>query len=96
MPPLNGAVDFVLLVFYIDFAPSGAGGCAVDDFNYGIHAYSFVSELMGPGIQSVRHLGKSVQRRLEIRWRNGPTGHAKNPCRYQRGARPLWACSPSR
>lgn len=49
-------------------------GCAVDDFNYGIHAYSLLSGIMGPGIVSVRHLGKNVQRRIEIQWADGRAG----------------------
>jgi predicted dehydrogenase len=31
-------------------------GCAVDEFNYGIHAYALLSALMGTGAVSVRHL----------------------------------------
>jgi len=49
-------------------------GCAVDDFNYGIHAYSLLIEAMGGGIHSVRHLGKGVQRRIQIEWNDGRTG----------------------
>ncbi len=43
-------------------------GCGTDEFNYGIHAYSLLSSLMGPGIQSVRHLGAGTQRRIEVSW----------------------------
>lgn len=46
-------------------------GCAVDEFNYGIHAYSMLSGIMGPGIKSVRHLAKTVQRRLLATWKDG-------------------------
>ena len=49
-------------------------GCGVDDFNYGIHAYSLLSGLMGPGIKSVRHLGKSSQRRVQVNWDDGRMG----------------------
>ncbi|MBI4024429.1 MAG: Gfo/Idh/MocA family oxidoreductase [Verrucomicrobia bacterium] len=52
-------------------------GCAVDDFNYGIHAYSMLCGIMGPGIRCVRHLGKGTQRRVQINWadhRQGGTG----------------------
>ena len=43
----------------------------VDDFNYGIHAYSIVSSLMGPGIQSVQYLGSSNQKQLMMQWSDG-------------------------
>jgi len=49
-------------------------GCAVDDFNYGIHAYSLLIEAMGSGIHSVRHLGEGVQRRIQIQWNDGRMG----------------------
>jgi predicted dehydrogenase len=49
-------------------------GCGVDEFNYGIHAYSMMCGLMGPGIRSVRHLSKGGQRRLEVKWVDGRTG----------------------
>jgi hypothetical protein len=51
-------------------------GCAVDDFNYGIHAYSFLCGVMGPGIRSVRHLGggNGAQRRIQINWTDGRMG----------------------
>ena len=32
-------------------------GCAVDDYNYGIHAFSLLAGIMGPGIASARYLG---------------------------------------
>ena len=43
----------------------------VDDMNYGIHAYSIISGLMGPGIQSVRYLGSSKQKQLMLKWNDG-------------------------
>jgi hypothetical protein len=43
-------------------------GCGTDEFNYGIHAYSLLSSLMGPGIRSVRHLGAGTQRRIQVAW----------------------------
>jgi Oxidoreductase family, NAD-binding Rossmann fold len=43
----------------------------VDDMNYGIHAYSIISGLMGPGIQSVRYLGSSNQKQLMLEWADG-------------------------
>ena len=49
-------------------------GCGVDDFNYGIHAYAMLSGIMGPGIARVRHLGKNVQRRIEVQWADGRCG----------------------
>lgn len=49
-------------------------GCGVDDFNYGIHAYSLLSGILGPGIASVRHLGQGVQRRVQVNWSDGRMG----------------------
>ncbi len=49
-------------------------GCAVDDFNYGIHAYSMLGCILGAGAKSVRHLGKGVQRRIQITWPDGRMG----------------------
>lgn len=49
-------------------------GCAVDDFNYGIHAYSLLCAIMGAGAKSVRHLGQGVQRRVQVNWEGGQTG----------------------
>lgn len=43
----------------------------VDDFNYGIHGYAIISALMGPGVQSVRHIGASAQKHVKITWSNG-------------------------
>ncbi len=43
----------------------------VDDMNYGIHAYSIISGLMGPGIQSVQYLGSSTQKQLMLEWSDG-------------------------
>jgi len=47
-------------------------GCGVDEFNYGIHAYSMVAGILGPGIEAARHVG--IQRgvhQIELRWRDG-------------------------
>ena len=43
----------------------------VDDMNYGIHAYSIISGLMGPGISSVQYLGSSKQKQLMLKWDDG-------------------------
>lgn len=50
-------------------------GCAVDEFNYGIHAYAFLSAILGSGIRSVRHLDDAGQRQIRIKWENGRTGY---------------------
>ena len=47
------------------------GGCGVDEFNYGIHAYSLMCGIMGPGIESVRYLGMSGQKHIQCTWKNG-------------------------
>ncbi|MCS6831816.1 MAG: Gfo/Idh/MocA family oxidoreductase, partial [bacterium] len=49
-------------------------GCAVDEFNYGIHAYAMLAGIMGGGAHNVQHLGKGVQRRVAIRWMDGRVG----------------------
>lgn len=46
-------------------------GCGVDDFNYGIHAYSLVAGVLGPGIRSVRYLGASAQKHIRLVWHDG-------------------------
>jgi hypothetical protein len=46
-------------------------GCAVDEFNYGIHAYSMLSGILGPGVESVRHLAGNVQHKIQVNWQDG-------------------------
>ncbi|MFH1567077.1 MAG: Gfo/Idh/MocA family oxidoreductase [Gemmatimonadota bacterium] len=50
-------------------------GCGTDEFNYGIHAYALLSGLMGPGIRSVRYLGASRQKQLQVTWADGRIGY---------------------
>lgn len=49
-------------------------GCAVDEFNYGIHAYSMLLGIMGAGVRSVQHLSQGVQRRIRVNWPDGRMG----------------------
>lgn len=49
-------------------------GCGTDEFNYGIHAYALLSAVMGGGVRSVRYLGTSGQRLVEVNWADGQTG----------------------
>ncbi|GAA3409286.1 Gfo/Idh/MocA family protein [Paenibacillus hodogayensis] len=50
-------------------------GCAVDEFNYGIHAYSMLHGLMGPGVRHARYLGTGGgQRQFELVWEDGRRG----------------------
>jgi len=49
-------------------------GCAVDEFNYGIHAYAMLLGVMGPGVGSVQYLGQGVQRRILLNWADGRMG----------------------
>ncbi len=49
-------------------------GCGTDEFNYGIHAYALLAGLMGPGVRSVRYLGASAQKSLQITWNDGRIG----------------------
>ena len=46
-------------------------GCAVDEYNYGIHTYSLVCGLLGPAIASVKYLHSSDQKQILIKWENG-------------------------
>jgi len=41
-------------------------GCGTDEFNYGIHAYSLLSGLLGPGIRSVQYLGTGGQNLFKV------------------------------
>jgi hypothetical protein len=50
-------------------------GCGTDEYNYGIHAYSLISALMGPGIRSVRYLGASGLKHLQVSWADGRLGY---------------------
>ncbi len=43
----------------------------VDDYNYGIHAYAMISQLMGPGILSARYFDSSAQKQILLKWRDG-------------------------
>ncbi|MBP1990723.1 Gfo/Idh/MocA family protein [Paenibacillus eucommiae] len=52
----------------------GLAGCAVDEFNYGIHGYSMLHGLLGPGIVQAQHLGTTVQRQVELTWADGRRG----------------------
>ncbi|TMV46470.1 oxidoreductase [Paenibacillus mesophilus] len=50
-------------------------GCAVDEFNYGIHAYSMLHGIMGPGVRHARYLGTGGgQRQMELTWDDGRRG----------------------
>lgn len=46
-------------------------GCGEDEFNYGIHAYTLAHGLLGPGIESVRHIGTKIQHLIELVWKDG-------------------------
>ncbi len=48
-------------------------GCGVDEFYYGVHAYSMAVGLLGGGIDRARHLGVSQhgQHHVEIEWQDG-------------------------
>jgi hypothetical protein len=49
-------------------------GCAVDEFNYGIHAYAMLTGLLGGGAARVRHLNHHVQDVIQVQWQDGRTG----------------------
>lgn len=49
-------------------------GCSVDEFNYGIHAFSLLQAIMGSGIESVRSLGQHRQHQVEVNWQDGRKG----------------------
>ncbi len=50
-------------------------GCAVDEFNYGIHAYAMLAGIMGGRALRVRHLGGVPQRRLQVLWPDQRQGY---------------------
>lgn len=52
----------------------GWGGCGVDGFGYGIHAYALLCALMGPGVVAARWLGGTEPARIELRWSDGRAG----------------------
>jgi hypothetical protein len=49
-------------------------GCSGHEFDYGIHAYSLLHGILGPGMQRVRWLGGAGQARVQIDWADGRTG----------------------
>jgi virulence factor len=49
-------------------------GCGTDEFNYGVHSYSLLSGLMGPGISSVKSLEWNRQRLVQVNWLDGKVG----------------------
>jgi hypothetical protein len=49
-------------------------GCGVDEFNYGVHAYSLLSGIIGTGAKSVRHLAGGPQRRIQVNYNDGRVG----------------------
>ncbi len=49
-------------------------GCAVDEFNYGTHAYAQLAGLMAGKAVAVRHLAGTPQRRVQVAWSDGRTG----------------------
>ena len=49
-------------------------GCGVDEFNYGIHAYSMLVALMGTDVDSAKYLGSNGQRQIEVVWKDGRRG----------------------
>jgi hypothetical protein len=49
-------------------------GCAVDDFNYGIHAYALLHSIMGSGAERVRYLGTATQKLIQVTWRDNRIG----------------------
>lgn len=49
-------------------------GCAVDEFNYGIHAFALLIAWLGPDVVSVRHMGECGQRRIELQFARGEIG----------------------
>ncbi|SCL26603.1 Oxidoreductase family, NAD-binding Rossmann fold [Micromonospora rhizosphaerae] len=64
-------------------------GCSGHEFDYGIHAYSLLHGLLGPGMRRARWLGGRGQARVEIAWADGRTGMVsvgETPARH-----PFWA-----
>ena len=49
-------------------------GCGVDEFNYGIHAYTLLAGIMGGGAECVRYLGTATQKLIQVDWGDGRIG----------------------
>lgn len=49
-------------------------GCGTDEYNYGIHAYSLLCGIVGPGIRSVQYLQGGGQHRVRVNWNHGAMG----------------------
>jgi hypothetical protein len=49
-------------------------GCSGHEFDYGVHAYSLLHGILGPGMRRARWLGGHGQARVEIAWADGRTG----------------------
>lgn len=49
-------------------------GCSGHEFDYGIHAYSLLHGLLGPGMRRARWLGGHGQARVEVAWADGRAG----------------------
>ena len=49
-------------------------GCGVDEYNYGIHAYSMLAGIVEGEAASVRCLGGGGQRRVQVNWPDGRMG----------------------
>ena len=47
-------------------------GCGVDEFNYGIHTYSMIAGMLGPGMEAARHTGiHQGMHHVELTWNSG-------------------------
>lgn len=49
-------------------------GCGTDEFNYGIHAYSMLWSIMGPGAIAARWVCDQPQWQVEVIWNDGRRG----------------------
>jgi predicted dehydrogenase len=49
-------------------------GCSGHELDYGVHAYSLLHGILGPGMRRSRWLGGHGQARVEIIWSDGRTG----------------------
>ena len=49
-------------------------GCSGHELDYGVHAYSLLHGILGPGMTRARWLGGCGQSRVEVGWDDGRTG----------------------
>jgi hypothetical protein len=71
---LSGGSSLRWAVEYDPEAEFALAGCSGHELDYGVHAYSLLHGLLGPGMRRARWLGGRGQGRVEVGWVDGRTG----------------------